>query len=116
MVVGGRVMTGSAAAGMEQSFIDNMSMEYRLDRAGTHYLRLFHNKNYENFLEGEVIETGIGYVLRRRLDSPKDLFRFRPTDRCRRHWTISPHLRSWSTKIRSCGNLVAAGRQRRSEP
>lgn len=76
VVVGGRVMTGAAAAGMEQSFIDNVSMEYRLDRAGTHYLRLFHNKNYENFLEGEVIETGVGYVLRRRLDSLRDLFRF----------------------------------------
>lgn len=78
VVVGGRVMTGAAAAGMEQSFIDNMSLEYRLDRAGTHYLRLFHNKNYENFLEGEVIETGAGYVLRRRLDSLWDLFRFGP--------------------------------------
>ena len=81
VVVGGRVMTGAAAAGMEQSFIDNVSMEYRLDQAGTHYLRLFHNKNYENFLEGEVIETGVGYVLRRRLDSLRDLFRFgRSTD------------------------------------
>lgn len=77
VVVGGKVMTGAAAYGMDQTFIDNMSIEYQLDEAGTHYLRLFHNKNYENLLDGEVIETGGGYVIRRRLSRLKDLFDFR---------------------------------------
>lgn len=77
VIVGGKVMTGAAAYGMNQTFIDNMSIEYQLDQAGTHYLRLFHNKNYENLLDGEVIETGGGYVLRRRLSRLKDLFNFR---------------------------------------
>ncbi len=77
VVVGGKVMTGAAAYGMDQTFIDNMSIEYQLDQAGTHYLRLFHNKNYENLLDGEVIETGGGYVMRRRLSRLSDLFRLR---------------------------------------
>lgn len=77
VVVGGKVMTGAAAYGMEQTFIDNMSLEYQLDEAGTHYLRLFHNKNFENLLDGEVVETGVGYVLRRRISTLKELFDLR---------------------------------------
>ncbi len=76
VVVGGKVETGANAMGLQQSFIDNMSLDYRLDKAGTHYLRLFHKKNYENLLDGEVIETGAGYVLRRRLSRLRDLFNF----------------------------------------
>ena len=74
--LGGKMITGQAATGLRQSFIDNLSVEYRLDQAGTHYLRFFHNKNYENLLDGEVTETGAGYLIRRRHNSLWDLFRF----------------------------------------
>lgn len=93
--MGGRMVTGAAAAGMQQSFIDNMSLDYQLDQAGTHYLRLFHNKNYENILDGEVIETGIGYAIRRKLNRLSELFKFsnpfgsdQPTPRA--IWQIKP--------------------------
>lgn len=71
--IGGRVETGNAAREVNQSFINNMSVDYRLDQAGTHYLRLFHKKNYENLLDGEVVETGVGYVMRRKLNSLLEL-------------------------------------------
>lgn len=74
--VGGKMVTGAAATGLQQTFIDNMSLDYQLDQAGTHYLRLFHNKNYENLLDGEVIETGIGYVIRRKMNKLNELFKF----------------------------------------
>ncbi len=77
VMVGGQVETGNNTQQLQQSFINNMSIDYRLDQAGTHYVRLFHKKNYENLLDGEVIETGVGYVLRRRLDRLGDLFRFK---------------------------------------
>lgn len=77
VVVGGKVMTGGVANNVEQTFIDNMSLDYRLDKAGSQYLRLFHKKNYENLLDGEVVETGIGYVIRRRIKRLKDLFIFK---------------------------------------
>lgn len=78
VVVGGQVETGgnNAARTSGQSFINNMSIDYRLDKAGTHYVRLFHKKNYENLLDGEVIETGVGYVLRRRMARLRELFKF----------------------------------------
>lgn len=74
--MGGKMVTGAAASGLQQSFIENMSLDYQLDQAGTHYLRLFHNKNYENLLDGEVIETGMGYVIRRKLNRLSELFKF----------------------------------------
>lgn len=77
VMIGGKVQTGSNPLGFQQSFIDNMSLDYRLDEAGTHYLQLFHKKNYENLLDGEVIETGAGYILRRKLTRIQDIFKFR---------------------------------------
>lgn len=76
IVVGGTVSTGRSAAQTE-SFIDKVSIEYRLDNSGTRYIRLFHDRNYESVLEGEVVETGVGLVLHRKLDKLSDLFLFK---------------------------------------
>ncbi|MGP1436904.1 MAG: translocation/assembly module TamB domain-containing protein [Phocaeicola sp.] len=76
IVIGGTVTTGTAAT-QRESFIDNVSIEYRLDNSGMRYLKLFHDRNYESVLEGEVVETGIGLVWRRKVDKLTDLFIFR---------------------------------------
>ena len=60
-----------------ESFIDNISLEYRLDQSGTRYIRLFHNKNYESVFEGEITETGVGLVLRKKMDRLSELFIFK---------------------------------------
>lgn len=75
--IGGKVSTGSNASNSVESFIDNVSLEYRLDASGTRYVRAFHDKNYENILEGEVTETGVGIVFRKKMDSLSELFLFR---------------------------------------
>ncbi len=56
--------------------MDNVALEYRLDQAGAQHLKLFHKKNNENLLEGEITETGVGYVISRKLARLSDLFRF----------------------------------------
>ena len=75
--IGGKVSTGSNASNSVESFIDNVSLEYRLDASGTRYVRAFHDKNYENIIEGEVTETGVGIVFRKKMDSLSELFLFR---------------------------------------
>ena len=60
-----------------ETFIDNLSLEYRLDPAGTRYVRLFYDKNYESILEGEITEAGVGMVFRKKLDKLSELFIFR---------------------------------------
>ena len=77
IVIGGKVSTGENAANDAESFIDNISLEYRLDRTGTRYVRLFYDKNYESVLEGEITETGVGLVLRKKLDKLSELFIFK---------------------------------------
>lgn len=79
VVLGGRITTGENAnsSNQTQAFIDNVSVEYRLDASGTRYVKLFHDKNYESLLEGEITETGVGIVLRRKMLRLRELFYFK---------------------------------------
>lgn len=77
IVVGGKVSTGRNVQNDAETFIDNLSLEYRLDRTGTRYVRLFYDKNYESILEGEITEAGVGMVFRKKLDKLSELFIFR---------------------------------------
>lgn len=40
------------------------------------YLKLFRHNGYESIVEGEVTETGVGFVMRRRMSNLRQLFRF----------------------------------------
>ncbi len=74
--VGGEVNSGDAPRS-SNSFINNASLEWKISENSNRYLRLFYDKNYESILEGEITETGIGYVYRRKLSRLKELFIFR---------------------------------------
>ena len=76
IVIGGSVSTGSTTQ-KDETFIDNVTIEYRLDDSGTRYVKLFHDKNYESILEGEVTETGLGVVLRKKVTKLGELFIFK---------------------------------------
>ena len=79
VVIGGEVNSGDRpdrSAGNE-TFINNVSLEWRLNDSGNRYIRIFYDKNYQSLLEGEITETGIGYVYKRKLGSLKDLFTFK---------------------------------------
>ncbi|KAA6326162.1 hypothetical protein EZS27_024693, partial [termite gut metagenome] len=79
VVIGGHISTAGDNNTIEQteSFIDNVSLEYRLDASGTRYVRLYHNKNFDSLLEGEITETGAGIVLRKKVNRLGDLFIFK---------------------------------------
>lgn len=77
VVIGGKVSTGNNVQQQDESFIDNISLEYRLDDSGTRYIKVFHDKTYENVLDGEVTETGAGLVLRKKVGKLGELFIFR---------------------------------------
>lgn len=78
VVVGGRISTGeNINNGQAEPFIDNISVEYRLDTSGSRYIKLFHDTNYESLLEGEITETGAGIVLRKKMMHLRELFHFK---------------------------------------
>lgn len=77
IIVGGKVQSGAGAQNQAQTFLDNVSIQYQLDRSGEQYLSLYHKLVTDNILEGEFTETGVGYVLRRKVSNLLDLFRRR---------------------------------------
>ena len=76
LMVGGEVNSGNAPEG-SNSFINNASIEWKLSENSNRYLKIFYDKNYQSILEGEITETGIGYVYKRKLNRLKELFIFR---------------------------------------
>lgn len=81
IIIGGTLQTGNLPTNTSQTLIDNAAIEYRLDRSGQQYLKLFHRRVTNDLLEGEYTETGGGYQLRRKARSFLDLFRLFPKQR-----------------------------------
>jgi hypothetical protein len=78
IVIGGKISAdGYKTENESGAYIDDVSLEWRLDNGGTRYVRLFHEKNYDNLIEGELIENGAGVVLRKKLDRLSELFIFK---------------------------------------
>ena len=67
--IGGKVTSGeNAAMGQQQSFFDNVTMEYRLNQEATKNLKVFYKQNVYDWLEGYTGEYGVGFLWRRKLD------------------------------------------------
>lgn len=78
IVVGGNYSTdANADENFSQNLINDISFEYFLNRAQTMYIRLFRHTGYESILEGEITQTGVGFVYKRKLNSLRDIFRRR---------------------------------------
>ena len=75
--IGGKVSSGASDyGGQNQSFFDNVAMEYRLNQNGTQNVKLFYQQNVYDWLEGYTSMYGAGFVWRRKLDNFWDIFRF----------------------------------------
>ncbi|MBR6031416.1 MAG: translocation/assembly module TamB domain-containing protein [Bacteroidaceae bacterium] len=79
VIVGGKVSTGRDAVNTGQTIIDNISIEYRLDKTASRYVNLFYDRNYESLLEGQVTKMGGGIVLRKKAEKLGELFIFKNT-------------------------------------
>ena len=80
IVVGGNYSTdASADENFAQNLISDISFEYMLKQTQnlSMYVRLFRHTGWESILEGEVTETGAGFVMKRRLSNMRQLWPFR---------------------------------------
>ena len=79
VVIGGKVSSDNNNAVHKESgaYIDDVSLEWRLDNGGTQYVRLFHERDYSNLVEGEIDKNGAGILLRRKVDKLSDLLIWR---------------------------------------
>lgn len=78
IVVGGQYSTDATRdEDIANNLFNDISLEYYLNSAGSRYVKLFRHTGYENVLEGPVTETGVGYVLKRKLSDLRNLFKFK---------------------------------------
>lgn len=76
IVVGGNYSTDADAdENYSQNLINDISFEYMINKSGSMYVKLFRQVGYESILEGEVTQTGVGFVYKRKIKSLRDLFR-----------------------------------------
>ena len=74
VIIGGKVSSDNRTTRRESgAYIDNVTLEWRLDNGGTQYIRLFHEKDYSSLIEGELDRNGFGVVLRKKVDKLSEL-------------------------------------------
>ena len=75
VIIGGKISDYSSTSSESGAYIDDVSLEWRLNDNGTRYVKLFHEKNYENLFEGELTTTGVSYIFRKKLSKLSDLWK-----------------------------------------
>ena len=79
--VGGQVSTGAeldnANYNKNESFFNNVEVQYRLNEGASMYVRAFYNANTYDWLEGQIGEYGAGFTWRRKLSKFTDIFRLK---------------------------------------
>lgn len=76
VVVGGKFSTGADPnENLKENLIDDISLEYIFSKRDNMFVKVFRQNNYESILEGEITETGFGFVVQKKLAKLKDLFR-----------------------------------------
>ena len=79
VVIGGKVSSNKNAyqASGQGSFIDDVSLEWRLDNSATRYVRIFYANDYNNIVDGVLQKSSAGLLLRKKVDKVTELFIFR---------------------------------------
>lgn len=78
--IGGKLSSGADAAMTNETFFDNVSVEYRVSPVSNMYLNLFYVRDSYDWLEGNVSRFGGGFLWRKKLSSLSDIFRWKTTD------------------------------------
>lgn len=77
IIIGGKVTSGENASDRNDSFLDNVTFEYRLDNTSNKYVKVFYDNNAYDYLEGNTSEYGVGFIWRRSLQHFNDIFKFK---------------------------------------
>lgn len=81
-VIGGKISgSESSTENEDDSFIDNVSLEYRLDASSMRYVKVFYDKGAYDLLEGRITEYGAGLIYRKKANTFWQLFNFKSTDK-----------------------------------
>ena len=73
--VGGKVSTGAEMDDRNDSFFDNVSLEYRLNDNASKYLNFYFQNNAYDWLDGYTQKYGAGFIWRRSVQHFLDIFK-----------------------------------------
>ncbi len=73
--IGGKVSDGADASNAANQLLEDVTLEYRLTRRDNMFLKLYRYNTRESILEGEVTETGGGFIIRKKINRLGDIFR-----------------------------------------
>lgn len=77
IIVGGKVSSSSDVGRSDNTFFNNVSLEYRLNQGSTRYMQMFYNRDSYDWLEGDIGKYGVGFIWRRKLRHFRDIFRLK---------------------------------------
>lgn len=60
---------------LKQNLIEDIALEYYLDKRDNMLVKLFRHTGQESILEGEVTKTGVGFAVKKKLAHLRELFR-----------------------------------------
>lgn len=79
VVIGGSYASNQdVTQNLRENLIDDISIEYRITKRENMYLKAFRQSGYESIIEGEITQTGVGFLYRKQVMSLLDLFRRKP--------------------------------------
>ena len=58
-----------------EDLINDISFEYMLNQSGTMVIRIFRHTGFESILEGEITQTGVGFVYKRKIQTIGEMFK-----------------------------------------
>jgi hypothetical protein len=79
--IGGSVSDGATAETFSDNLVDDISLEYRLTKRDNLFLKVYHYNTQETIFEGEVKETGVGFLMRKKINKIGDIFKLAPKRR-----------------------------------
>ena len=78
--IGGKISTGPDVAMQNETFFDNVSLEYRLSALSNKYLSLYYIRDSYDWLEGNVSKFGGGFLWRKKMNKLSEILRFWEND------------------------------------
>lgn len=107
IAVGGNYSTDvDADQNLAQNLFNDISLEYTLNKAGTMYIKIFRHTGFESILEGEITQTGVGFVYKRKIRRLADMFRVRRRKRLHQS-SFTPEVVSPSGSTLPTGSPIA---------
>ena len=81
VVIGGSYASNQdVTQNLKENLIDDISLEYRITKRDNMYVKVFRQTGYESIVEGEITQTGVGFLFRKQVGSLLDIFRKKPKE------------------------------------